>query len=652
MVSLSDSTTRATREIRQAWRPRRRLERSAWCGENIRLPSKVSAAPGKYDLTDRPYFAEILDAVDDPGLREIVLLGGAQIGKTTLLHSIIASQGETDAAPMMFAGPDQTYIREERDKIYSLLEACPTLAPKIPPKRLRNDRAIDLTECLVYLAWSGSTQRLSGRSCKIVLCSECDRWQNEVSLASERTKAFWRSCVIWEGTPIGASDTLGPLYAGSDRRTWRCPCPHCGHYQELRMFPHSEGQYAGRGGIRGFRDEAGGWRTKPDARRHAHYECESCQQPITSEQKPEMIRRGRWVRDGQHLDKAGKLRGKPNTPGRRAGYHLPSILSPTVSFADLVEKYLDCRDSEERMGRFWNDWLALPFKPRGSTPRWQDLGRRLAGRTPRGLVPPSAWFLTAGADVQADRVYWIVRAWGDRATSWLVDWGQLRRPLGDEENRQGADLAGDLAQLDTKVYGRTFAVDGENPLGRSSLMVRILGVDCGHRPTDVYDFVRAHPGDRCRAIFGDPKITPGLLYRPAQTDRNARTGEVYNLGMRRWGVDTAAYKTDITDRWFADVAAPGAWLLPSAALAEKGAEDYLRQITNERRTYRKQFGRKLIRWEVIDAAIGEHYFDCEVYARCLADMVVGQNWDASTWPKPEPSRRPQPAAEPMDFSAR
>jgi len=363
-----------------------------------------------------------------------------------------------------------------------------------------------------------------------------------------------------------------------------------------------------------------------------------------------MIAGGRWVRAGQYVDASGQLAGQPRVTGRRAGFHLPAILSPTCCFGDFAEAYLLLRDTEAGRERFWNDYLGLPYTARGTTPRWKDLARRLASTYRRGTIPPWAFFLTGGADVQADRVYWIIRAWGDGCRSALVDWGCYRRATGDDATIYASDIDG----LDAELAHR-WPVAGENPRGLSRLACCRFGIDSGYRPTDVYAWVRGHPGERVQAVAGDPKISPGILYREQILEKNVRTGKPYPEGTTRWGIDTTAYKTDIMDRWFLPDDRPGRWLLPVDVLDTPEGRDYLRQICNERRVSENRAGRKLTHYEEIDKRTGSHALDCEVYARAMADQVVGQIWDASqwTWGQTDAQSKKRPAgAEREDWSAR
>ena len=132
-------------------------------------------------------------------------------------------------------------------------------------------------------------------------------------------------------------------------------------------------------------------------------------------------------------------------------------------------------------------------------------------------------------------------------------------------------------------------------------------------------------------MAGDPKIMPSTYYRLQRLERNVRTGRPYPLGTSRWGIDTALYKSEIQARWSMDRRGTGVWWLPSDILKTNGGEDYLRQVTNEREIQEIKNGRKLMRWEPISHEVGVDYWDTEVYARCLADMVTGREWRASAW---------------------
>ena len=83
------------------------------------------------------------------------------------------------------------------------------------------------------------------------------------------------------------------------------------------------------------------------------------------------------------------------------------------------------------MKGFVNTVLGLPFEEEAEAPEWQRLyERRESYRI--GIVPERGLFLTAGVDVQKDRIEVEVVAWGRGKESWSVDYrvieGDTARP--------------------------------------------------------------------------------------------------------------------------------------------------------------------------------------------------------------------------------
>jgi len=630
-----------------AWRPKETLPSSDWCERHFHLSRDWEASGGLYDLTRRPYWRDVLNLFDDPEVFRITVQKATQVGGTLTLIGAILAAAKTSPAPAMVCLPNRDAAIEFRDRVYANMRESPELRRYVPPEGRWNTRHIDLGTYRVYLAWSGSRQRLRGRACARVYLTEKDVYQTGSTdggdpnkAAGERVKSFWRWKIYGESSPEGDPSTIGDDYAASDQRRWYVECPHCGKWQELRFFPYKAGKRAGRGGVGGLKDEAGNWRDPEDARNQAHYICVAgCQ--IDNADKQDMVEGGQWVPKGQWVDRNGRLAGKPDRPPRHAGVHLWSIHSEKISFGDLAAAYLEHR-RDGKIAEFWNNWLGLAYTPRAKMPHWKKLGSRLAGTHLRGQVPSDVWFLTAGLDVQEDRVYWVIRGWGDQVTSWLIDWGQLIR-YGDEveEDDDGTiRLKSDLLQIPETVLDRRFPIVGgkENPLGRTSLRVRLAGIDANYRTMDVHEWLRSLDDTtrkRIRAIRGDHKVDPREKYRMNEIERNTRTGEIYKGKLELWGIFVNVFKQDLADRFLAPANEPGAFLVTSDARV--AGTDYLRQLVNEPKTIETdRHGRRKVVWKERSHQIGHDFWDCEVYARALAEMIVGdRTWDASRWPRPQ-----------------
>lgn len=635
----------------EAWKPKARPTHAEWIDQNVRLPATFGN-PGKYDLSEFPFWRGVIDCFDDPEVFEIVLMCATQIGKTTVMVALMQAASDIAPAPGMFVGPDRDYVTEKRDLVYESAALSPVLASRVPASKARNMRVIDLERCHYYLAWAGNTQRISGKAAKYVFCSEVDRYRQAkregkiAKLIGERVKSFTRYKIVWESTPTDARSAIAELYEQSDQRRLHFPCPKCGHYQALRFFPHMDGPYKGCGGVVGIHDKKGNLLTPDMALREAFYACEKgCR--IDNADKRGMIAKAKWVPDGQSLDKRGQLVGQPTRPARIAGFQLMSLAAPAVSIGRMAAEWLSCEDEQSRQN-FRNNWCGEKYTIRTKVPRWRELGRRLEAGYSRGSVPGGAYFLTAGVDVQVDRCYWVVRAWGEECSSWLVDWGIVTRVLTE---RGEAGKASDLKQLNELIVQRQFPLTSENPIGQTVLAPQLTGLDCGYEPHRVWDFVRQYPGDQVRAVAGDEQMT-GEFFQMSVVERSARDGKAYPGGLHRWRIKVSTYKADIQDRWQLASDEQGAWLLPYRIL--ESGESYLQQVTNETPVSEpNKRGRPVTSWVVIEPRLGNHFWDCEVYARALADMVTGGDWsNLAERFRPRPVEKLRRSNSEEEFSAR
>jgi phage terminase large subunit GpA-like protein len=216
-----------------------------------------------------------------------------------------------------------------------------------------------------------------------------------ILLAERRSATFQRRKILLVSTPkTKGLSRIDREYEASDQRRFFVPCPHCHEPQVLDLA-----------NLR--------W---PEGRpREAEYACAHCGALIGERHKTWMLEHGAW---------------RPTAPGdgRTAGFHLSS---GWFSWADAAEMYEQASKTPDLMKGFVNTVLGLPFEEEAEAPEWQRLyERRETWRI--GIVPEQGLFLTAGVDVQKDRLEAEVVAWGRDKESWSVDYqvieGDTARP--------------------------------------------------------------------------------------------------------------------------------------------------------------------------------------------------------------------------------
>ncbi len=634
------------------WRPAEAIPPAEWAEQNVWLTEEFEASRGRFDLVDRPWWREALDALASITTVGITIRASTQVGKTLAVIVMLLYLACNRPARAMVVLPDQSSAIEFRDRVYALARKIAKLRNRLPPPYKWNTRHIDLGGMRIYLAWSGAIQRLRGRACMYVFLSEIDVYKGRggigdpVEQANQRVKSFARYLIVRESSPVPDDSRVEKLEHASDRRRWWCKCPHCGTWQEPRFFPDDKG----RNGVAGYRDEHGNLIESEAARQAAFYICHRgcC---ISNIEKTAFVGSGRWLPAGQRINDRGEVVGTPDRTTREVGMHLWAVHS-RYSWGDLAAQYLAARRNGT-LPDFFQNWLGRSYKQRGKMPTWQELGQRLAGWHSRGTVPRDAWFLTAGGDVQDREVYVTVRAWGDQRTSWLVDWFVFERSSDDD----GLLVKSDLAQITAAVLQRSFPVVGPdgrpawNPRGRELLRVLRLGIDANHRTLDVHNWIKSL-GElpRVIAVRGEMGIKPTEKYKDTlvhESKRAAKDGQhvQYEGGLQLMHINPDVFRSDLADRFTSSPDKPGAWFVTSDCL--QAGEFYLKQVVNEPKIVtRGKDGRPKVEWKERDQTIGHDFWDCEVYSSAIAQRIVDEmdgqpGWDAARWPRPTLSKQSQ-----------
>lgn len=576
--------------------PPPRLTVSQWADAYRYLSRESSAEPGKWTTERAPYQRGIMDALSEPLIETVVVMSSAQVGKTEMVNNAIGYYIDQDPAPLLVLMPTLEMARAwSTDRLAPMLRDTPQLRGRVKEPRTR-----DSGNTILHKRFAGghltaiganSTAGLSARPIRVLLADEVDRFPpsagsegDPIALASKRLSTFWNRKTLLTSTPtIKDLSRIEQAWAESDQRRYWVPCPACGVYQTLKWA---------------------GLVWEPDAPESARYACEKCHEAISESQKGELLARGQWV---------------PEFPGRRAaGFHLNALYSPWARWEELVREFLAAKGNPERLQVFVNTVLGESWEERAERISATSLEERREHY--EAEVPRGAGLLTAGVDVQADRLELLVVGWGRGEESWRIAHEPLYGDPGREEVWQ------QLEPLLTRAYRHENGAD---------MRISACAIDSGDQTERVYRFVAPRQGRRVMATKGISQPARPLLGRPSKANK---------AGIRLYPIGTEAAKDLLFARLRITEPGPGWWHFPDWLSPE-----YFAQLTAEKAVTKFEKGRATRRYVKIRER--NEALDLEVLAlaaltslgqpaiRDLERMVarVQQAGDAAGKPAPSPA---------------
>lgn len=581
--------------FRAGLRPDPDVTVTEWADEYRILPKKSSSEPGRYRSSRTPYVREIMDTLSSVNnIQEIVVMKGTQLGFTEIGNNWFGYVADISPGPMMMIFPTSELAKDHsKQKLQPTIEDTPRLRDKVKEHRTRDSgNTIQTKEFpggILFLSGSNSGAFFRSKSIRYLFLDDVDGFDHDIGgegdpaeLAKKRTDTYGQRKKILEvSTPtVKGVSRIERSFLESDQRYFHVPCPQCGEYQVL--------EWGGQGadyGIKFDRDEQGKvfdvW-----------YECRECHGRIDEHHKTEMLERGQWV---------------PTHPENvKRGYQLSSLYSPLgwVSWGQIVKEFLEAKDHKERLKVWTNTRLGDTFEEAGDQPDWSLLQARCEPYTMLS-VPLGGLFLTAGVDVQDNRLAVVIRAWGRGEESWLIYWGEL---FGDPARPQ---VWNDLDNLLMRHFKHAAG---------ASLRIISAAIDTGgHHTQEVYDFARRR-SPHVIAIKGQSQTGKPIVGRPSAQDVTWQ-GKTIKNGVQLWPVGSDTAKSTIYSR-LKIAAGPGAYHWPVGC-----PEDYFVQLTAEKLVTRFVRGYPKQEWTLTGPR--NEALDCEVYAYAAAIRagLAHMNWE-------------------------
>lgn len=533
-----------------------------WMEREMRLPSTVSHLPGPVRLLS--YQRGIADAISDSGIERVSFIKPARIGYTMTLSGVIGSFVANDPCSVLCVLPAEADCRNfVVSELEPIFEATPALAGLISGEGKESGRNTILSRRFpggsLKVVAAKSPRNLRAHTARVLILDEIDGMEigvegNPVKLAEQRTRTFANRKIIAGSTPtVEDTSLILRAYQASDCRVFEVPCPECGTFNEI-VWVNIEW------------DDG-----KPET---AAYRCPHCEAVIDERHKSEMVAHGIWRAT------------RPEVQGH-AGFRLNALVSPlpNARWGILAQEFIAAkRSGAHDLQVFINTVLGECWREAADEIDESALAAR-AEPFSLDAIPPEVLFVTAGVDVQDDRLEISFLGWTRDESLVLgheVIWGA------SVDNDTWIELDDLLKQAWPHPNGGTLRVDAA-----------LVDSGDGGVTDIVYRFCHARYGRRVVAGKGVSGNRPALQMSKSK-------------GTRLFLVGVDGLKANLLQRLSRG---------RSIRFSDTLTEEWYEQLASERRVVRYVKGRPVRQFVRITGRRAEA-LDCVVYAIAARELIT------------------------------
>jgi len=604
-----------------------------WLSKDYYLPEEAGHA-GLYDFYYTPYFIGVADALDDINTFEVDLMKAAQIGWTYFIIGYLLKRINTDPCPIL-----GVFAKEKDGKAFHDEKLVPTVKATplaraildVTTSRSSGNRWDYKGFPAGFLKLVGSNSPGNVKSTSSVgvgIVEEPDDTSDNVKgqgdsigLVSERLKRYTgNKKLIVGGTPAvkGLSKTEKRIDQ-SDKRVLPVACHECGEKHALIW-------------------ENVSWLDSDTPLNHdvygdaipetAVYVCPHCGSAWDDFQRQNNIRNTvfRAVEEKDPLAgwvQTQEFHGIAGFSGLSELYAcVPGTLLSEVVREYLNAKHLSDQGDQTEMIKFINQKLGKTYEYESKAPDITELQDRAEDYSEL-FVPDGAYVLTAGVDIQHDRLAVTIWGWGPGEESWLIYWGEL----------QAKTSTTDVKDPVWDALAKLLFTPIEHEKG-FKLIVSAVSIDTsdGQTSDQAYTWVRKHQRKNVMAIKGSSdRVTDREIFsRPRQIDtKGKRHNKSAKYGLQVFMVGTQKAKDLLIGErgrlsqvgsgaghmhWYKDV-----------------RSDFYDQITSEVKAPHRSIRGKLV-WQV-KSGVRNEALDCTVYALHAArslkvNLMTDKGWEA------------------------
>lgn len=592
------------------------LRLSEWAAQHFYLSPESSYVEGRW--VAYPYQLAIMNAIGNDDIQEVTLQKSARVGYTKIILAAMAyfavHKRRNQCVWQPVDDDADEFVKTEIDTMIRDVPAVQKIFPFYNTKSKHNTlRQKTFFGSMLHIRGGKSAKNYRRLTLGVAYQDEADGFDADIQNEGPSDKlilkrlegATFKKFVCGSTPTIEETSLIASRVKEADGLyRYHIPCPHCGHSQPL---------------IFGGKHEAAGFKWRPAEPESVRHLCASCSAEFGQqdylrvwEQGIYRDENGNWTRNGVEFFNADDKR----IPApRHIAFHVWTAYSPQATWTDVAREWISAKGDPGKQKFFVNTTLGETWKEKVER---TDADALLARRENYGpeRIPARVLYLTAGADLQDDRIECTV--WGFRQDAkdappeaWVIE----HRVISSDPTHDGA-----WSDLDSLLLETWKTEDGR------TLRIGAACIDSGgHHTSQAYAFCKERSGRHIHAIRGMGGARPVWIPK-------ARKSKKYDAHFWIVGSDTA--KDAIYARLRKAGDGPGHIHLPASV-----DKAFLQQLTSEvvRTKYVK--GKPVREW-VLPPGKRNEVLDCAAYA--LAALLARP----VNWAQLERSQRPDaPAAK-------